>query len=169
VHFEIAHELEIPRDAVELAVLSPTLVERLAPKLSAIDTVTQRRFTLEDGKLDRVWFYQAQVKIPSFAEKYVTREMVAWEEHSQYTLSKHAGSWTITPNVKPEWQKYVRAAGTYSLVATGEAKTKRVVEGDVELFVPAVFKQIAERMIIAEVRKTFEAEAAVLRDLATLA
>ncbi len=31
-----------------------------------------------------------------------------------------------------------------------------------------VRRQVAERMIVAEVKKTFDAEAAVLRDLATL-
>ena len=49
----------------------------------------------------------------------------------------------------------------------GDGRTKRVVIGDLELKVPVVQK-VAERMIVNEVKKTFEAEAETLRDLATL-
>jgi hypothetical protein len=167
VHFEIVHEFDIPLDAVELAFLSPTLVDNLRPRLTNIETVSQTEHRLADGVLERVWNYQPNVKLPDFAKKYVTPEMIAWQERSIYRLKNHASEWTIHANVKPEWQKYFAAQGKYSFVPLGAGRTKRIVSGDLELRVP-VLGQVAERMILNEVKKTFEAEAATLRDLATL-
>jgi hypothetical protein len=168
VHFEITHDFDIPRDAVELAVLSPDLAKRMTPRLSGIEHVEQREHTLKNGVLERVWSYQANVRLPRFAERYVTREMCAWDERTIYELRGHTSSWTVVPRVKPEWRKFFDAAGTYELLALGEARTRRIVRGDLELRIPPLFRKVAERMIVGEVRKMFDAEAATLRDLATL-
>ena len=171
MHFEIAHEFDIPLDALELAVVSPTLVQRLDATVRSravgIEGITERRHDLRDGVLDRVWHYQANVPLPAFARAYVTREMCAWDEDSVYDMPSHAGRWTITPNVKPEWRKYLAASGTYALEALGGGRSRRVVAGDIELRVRVV-RQMAERLIVGEVKKAFEAEAATLREMATL-
>jgi Protein of unknown function (DUF2505) len=166
VHFEIVHDFDIPLDAIELAVLSPRLIDQLAPRLPDMETVTQTLHDLTDGILKRVWSFAANMKIPDFAKPYVTKDMLSWEEHTTYDLKTHAATWTITPKVKPEWQKYFQAKGTYSLVQKGEGAA-RIVRGELDLIVPLV-RAVAERLIINEVKKTFEAEAATLRDLATL-
>jgi hypothetical protein len=169
VHFDIVHEFDIPLDALELAVISPGLVDKLGAQLARvnIERVSQKVHTLKNGVLERVWSYQANIKIPEFAKKFVTREMCAWDERSRYELKSHSSAWTIVPNVKPEWKKYFSASGSYALIAAGDGRTKRVVQGELQLHVPLV-GQVAERMIVNEVRKTFEAEAVTLRDLATL-
>jgi hypothetical protein len=171
VHFEIAHEFDIPFDALELAVISPSLVDKLGAKVQelrvGIEKITEHQRSLTDGVLDRVWRYQANVHIPQFASAYMTREMCAWDERSVYTMARHAGRWTIEPNVKPEWRKYFVSSGTYTVEALGGGRSRRIVEGDLELRVRVV-RQMAERLILAEVRKAFDAEAATLRDMATL-
>lgn len=168
MRFEIVHEFEIPLDALELAVLSPQLWEKLAARLKNIEVIKQTKHDLEEGVLDRVWAFQANVKIPAFAERYVTKEMCAWKEHTHYSIAKHSSDWTIEPNVKPEWQKYFESSGSYELVSAKNGTTKRVVTGNLELKVPRGLRELGERMIVSEVKKTFEAEAATLRDLATL-
>jgi Protein of unknown function (DUF2505) len=168
VHFEITHEFDIPLDAVELAVISPTLFQALANKLPSIESVQQKEHVLTEGEsLERVWSYRANLKIPAFAKTYVTREMMAWDETSRYDFKKHASEWTIVPHVKPEWRKYFSAEGTYVLQVLASGRTRRTVKGTIELRVP-LFKQVAEKLILGEVRKTFDAEAATLRELATL-
>lgn len=167
MHFEFVHEFDIPLDALELAVLSPDLVERLAPRLTNVESLTQREHSLENGVLSRVWAFRANVKLPKFAQNYITKEMCAWDEASSYDLRRHAAEWSIAPNVKVEWQKYFSARGTYSLIELESGRTKRVVVGDCDLNVPLV-RQMAEKLIVGEVRKMFEAEADTLRDLATL-
>lgn len=169
MYFEISHDFEIPLDALELAVLSPNLIDKLGSRLPNIEHVSQKEHALVDGVLERVWSYQANVKIPAFAKSYLTREMCAWDEHTTYRLKTHSSSWSIVPNVKPEWRKYFVAAGTYALRSESGGTTKRVVTGDLELRVARGMKQLGERMIVNEIKKTFEAEAVVLRDLATLA
>lgn len=171
MHFEIAHEFDIPRDALELAVISPDLVGKFAATVSkdriGVRSVTERSRSLKNGVLERTWHYETQVRLPKFAQGYVTPEMTAWDEQSIYETASHRGRWTIVPNIKPEWRRYFSASGTYALEALGDGRSRRVVKGDLELKVRVV-RQVAERLIVNEVRKAFEAEAGTLRDMATL-
>jgi hypothetical protein len=171
VHFEIAHEFDIPLDALELAVISPALVDKFGAKVLelgvGIETIHERARSWNDGVLERVWHYQANVRVPSVFRQYVTREMCAWTEESVYQMSRHHGRWSITPNVKPEWRRYFSSTGTYEVVPLGGGRSRRVIRGELELRVP-LFRPMAERLILSEVRKAFEAEASTLRDMATL-
>jgi len=170
VHFEVVHEFDIPLDALELAVISPNLFQELSKRLHSIESVSQKEHVLSQGphaKLERLWSYRANVKIPSFATKYVTPEMCAWDEKSTYDIRLHASEWTILPHVKPEWRKLFAAKGTYTLEQLSSGRTRRTVSGSIELRVPLV-RQVAEKLIVGEVRKTFDAEAETLRELATL-
>ena len=168
MEFEIVHEFEASLDALELAVLSPNLIDKLAPRLPNVEQVRQTEHTLENGVLTRVLSYQADVKIPAFARGYVTREMCAWDERFVYTIKSHWSEWTILPKIKREWRKHFGAAGTYALVASPGATTKRIVKGSVAIKAPPGLRHLAERMIVNEVRKIFDAEADILRGLATL-
>jgi hypothetical protein len=171
VHFEIAHEFDIPLDALELAVISPNLVDKFGATVHrlgvGIEKVTERSRSLKNGTLERVWHYQANIRLPKFARGYVTPDMMAWDEQSVYDMGKHKGRWTIVPKVKPEWRKYVSAGGTYAIEPLGDGRSRRVVTGDFDLWVRVV-RQVAERLMVGEVKKAFEAEAATLRDMATL-
>lgn len=168
MRFEVIHDFEAPLDALELAILSPNLIDKVARGLPNVERVSQKQHRLESGVLARVWSYQANVNVPAFAQPYVTREMLSWDEESTYSTETHSSNWTITPNFKPEWSKYFHASGTYELVPAEDGVTRRVVRGEVELHVPPFVRHVAERMIVGEVKKTFDAEAAILRELATL-
>ncbi len=172
MRFEISHEFDIPLDALELAVISPDLVakfgDRARSKRTGIQSVTERSRSLKNGVLERVWHYQAQVRLPKFAQGYVTPDMTAWDEQSVYETGPHRGRWTIVPNIRPEWRQYFSAEGTYVIEPLGDGRSRRTVRGELELRVRVV-RQVAERLIVGEVRKAFEAEAATLVDMATLA
>lgn len=171
MRFEITHDFDIPLDALELAVISPSLVDKLASKVRelgvGIETLRERERTLKDGVLERVWHYQANVHIPMFARAYVTRAMCAWDEESVYEMARHRGSWTIVPNVQPEWRRYFASTGTYEIKPLGGGRCRRVIHGNIDLSVRIV-RSVAERLIVAEVKNAFEAEAATLRDMATI-
>lgn len=171
VQFEIAHEFDIPRDALELAVISPDLAAKFGAMVRTLGTgiqqVTERSRSLDKGVLERTWHFQAHVRLPRFAAGYVTPEMMAWDEQSVYETGQHRGRWTLVPDIKPEWRQYFAASGTYAIEALGDGRSRRTVRGELELRIPLV-RQVAERLIVGEVRKTFEAEASTLRDMATL-
>jgi hypothetical protein len=167
VHFEIVHEFDIPLDALELAVISPTLCQKLAHRLPNMESIHQKEHVVRDDRLERVWSYRANMRLPPFARAYVTPEMMAWDERYNYDIKKHASEWTIVPHVKTEWRKYFAASGTYELTPLDSGRTKRTISGTVELRVP-LLRQVAEKLIVGEVRRTFDAEAETLRDLATL-
>lgn len=168
MQFEITHELDIPLDAVELAFLSPDLGKSLAARLPHIETLEQKSHLVDEARLERVWAFRANVKIPAFAQKYVTPEMCAWEETTVYDIRRHAASWRVRALVKPEWQKFFASSGSYMLEALDSGRTKRVVRGTLDVNVSLV-GPMAEKLIFSElVKKTFEAEEATLRELATL-
>jgi len=168
MRFEITHEFEAPLDALELAILSPNLIDKVAKGLPNVERVKQKTHVFHDRVLERIWNYKPNVKVPAFAQPYVTLDMLAWDERSTYSIDTHSSEWVITPAAKPEWHKYFRASGTYALVSDANGVTRRVVKGEVDLNVPRVMKQLGERVIVAEVKKTFDAEAEILRGLATL-
>jgi hypothetical protein len=171
VLIEIVHEFDIPLDALELAVISPGLVDAFGAKVrtigAGINAVTERSHSFKNGVLERVWHYQANIRVPKFAQGYVTQDMMAWDEHSHYESATHRGRWTIEPKVKLAWRKYFSASGTYAIDALGDGRSRRTVKGTLELRVRVV-RQVAERLVVSEVKKAFEAEAATLRDMATL-
>ncbi|MBX3231840.1 MAG: DUF2505 family protein [Labilithrix sp.] len=167
MHFDIVHEFDIPLDALELAVISPNLCSKLAHRLDNMERIQQKEHIVAADEVERVWSYRANIRLPDFAKAYVTPEMMAWDERSVYDIKRHAAEWTILPHVKPSFRKYFDAAGTYELTSLDSGRTKRTVKGSIELRVP-VLRQVAEKLIVAEVRKTFDAEAETLRELATL-
>ncbi len=167
MQFEIVHEFDIPLDALELAVISPNLVHDLAKRLSNIESLHQKEHVLKDGRLERVWSYRANVRIPAFAKAYVTPEMCAWDDTSIYDIKRHSAEWTILPHIKPEWRKFFAAKGTYLLTQLASGRTRRTVNGSLELRIPLV-QAVAEKLILGEVKRTFDAEAETLRALATL-
>ena len=165
MRFEITHEFDSPLDAIELAVLSPTLGDMLARSLTMIESVETLEHSLEDGALRRVLRFQASVPLGIFKGKNVARDAMSWEETWTYRLANHASTWSIAP--KEQWKRFFRSEGTYRLEPMADGRTRRTVVGDLEIRVPMV-AGLAERMALVEVRKTYDAEANTLRELATL-
>ncbi len=111
--------------------------------MSGIERVEQREHAMRGGVLERVLIFQANVNVPSFAARYVTREMCAWDERSTYDIERHAASWTIVPAGKPEWRKYFSEAlpeRTSSWRSARPPHQSWVVRGDLALRVPAIFR-----------------------------
>ena len=147
--------------------LSPELCQAMVAKVDNVESIELVKHEVGDGALARVLHYQANVTLPPFAKNYVTRDMCAWTEDTRYDMKTHVAKWTVVPKIKPDWQKYFRASGSYTLKSDGEGKTTRIVEGDIDLLIPVV-GPVAEKLILGEVKKIYDAEAAALRSLATL-
>jgi hypothetical protein len=170
VRFSIVHELDAPLDAVELAVLSPTLGDVLARKLHtahnpSIESVETISHDLENDELRRVLRFQASAPLSVLKGYEVARDAMSWEETSTYRLRDHAASWSVAP--KEQYRKYFRSSGTYRLESAPGGRTRRLVDGEMEIHV-RVIGGLVERMALAEVKKTYDAEAEALRALATL-
>ncbi|AUX27104.1 hypothetical protein SOCEGT47_076830 [Sorangium cellulosum] len=162
MHFTICHELDAPLDAVELAVLSPELGPRLASKVAALESVVTVEHALEGGELLRVLRFQASAPLPIFKGYPVTRDAMSWEERSTYRLADHASSWEVTP--KAQWRSYFRSRGTYRLERLPDGRTRRRVDGDIEIRLH-LLGPLVERLALAEVQRTYDAEADTLREL----
>jgi hypothetical protein len=165
VRFSISHELDAPLDAVELAVLSPDLGRLLGEKVTRIESVVTVEHALRDGELRRILRFQASAPLSIFKAYDVARDAMCWEELSTYRLIDHSSSWSVSTQDK--WRQYFRSQGTYKLERLPEGRTRRRVEGELEVRLP-VLGGLVERMALAEVRRTYDAEADTLRELAAL-
>ncbi|WP_437598948.1 DUF2505 domain-containing protein [Sorangium sp. So ce590] len=162
MHFTICHELDAPLDAIELAVLSPELGPRLARKVASIESVVTIEHAIHDGELLRVLRFQASAPLPIFKGYPVAKDAMSWEERSTYRLSDHASTWQVSP--KEQWRSYFRSAGTYQLERLPEGRTRRRVDGDIEIRL-RLLGPLVERLALAEVQRTYDAEADTLREL----
>ena len=93
--------------------------------------------------------------------------MCAWDEQSVYEMSRHRGRWTIVAQREARVAQVLLGGGDVRHRAAGRRALAARRAGRLELRVRVV-RQMAERLIVTEVKKAFEAEAATLRDMATL-
>ncbi len=94
----------------------------------------------------------------------LAREAMAWHEHVTYRVGDHASTWKVK-TTREQWDRYFASEGTYRLERTADGRTRRVVVGDLSIRVRLV-GPVAERLALAEVKKTYDAEAVVLGELA---
>jgi Protein of unknown function (DUF2505) len=162
VRFTICHDLDAPLDAVELAVLSPELGPRLADKVAMIESVTTVEHAIHAGELRRVLRFQASAPLPIFKAHDIARDAMSWEERVTYRLADHASTWSVSP--KEQWSKYFHSEGTYTLARLPDGRTRRRVEGTLDIRLP-VLGPLVERLALAEVQRTYDAEADTLQEL----
>jgi hypothetical protein len=162
VRFTICHEIDAPLDAVELAVLSPELGSRLARKVAFLESVVTVEHTLHGGELRRVLRFQASAPLAIFNGYDVAKDAMSWEERSTYRLADHGATWTVSP--KAQWSRYVRAEGTYALERLPDGRTCRRIEGELDIRLPLLGAAV-ERLALAEVQRTYDAEADTLLEL----
>lgn len=167
MRFEISHDFDAPLDALELAVLSPHLGEKLADALARtkIESVATIEHDLRDGTLRRVLQFQASAPF-SFLQKYsIPKDAMSWQEHSTYKLAEHSSRWSVHP--KEQYSRYFQSEGVYKLTMLPDGRTRRTVIGELSVNVP-LLGGVIERAALAEVRRTYDAEADTLKQLTTL-
>ncbi len=167
MRFEISHDFDAPLDAVELAVLSPHLGEKLGLALARtkIESVETTLHELRDGALHRVLQFQASAPF-SFLKNYsIPKDAMSWEERSTYRLAEHSSVWSVHP--KEQYSRYFQSEGVYRLTTLPDGRTRRTVVGDLQVNV-RLLGSVIERAALAEVRRTYDAEADSLTQLTTL-
>lgn len=167
MRFEITHEFDAPLDAVELAVLSPHLGEKLTQALAQtkIESVETIEHDLRDGTLRRVLQFQASAPFSFLKNHAIPKDAMSWQERSSYRLADHGSTWSVHP--KEQYSRYFRSSGTYQLSTLPDGRTRRTVIGEFEVNV-RVLRGLIERVALAEVRRTYDAEADTLKQLTTL-
>ncbi|MBL0197495.1 MAG: hypothetical protein IPQ09_25380 [Myxococcales bacterium] len=147
MQFEITHEFDIPLDALELAFLSPDLGAKLSARLPHIEALTQLTHKVDVDRLERVWSFRANVKIPRSLRSTSPRRC-ARGKRPPYDIRRHAASWRLKANVKPEWQKYFASSGSYLLEPLETGRTRRTVRGTLDLNV-SLARGVAEKPVFS--------------------
>jgi hypothetical protein len=167
VRFEISHDFDAPLDTVELAVLSPHLGEKLGSALAQtkIESVATLEHDLKDGTLRRVLEFQASAPFAFLKSYTIPKDAMSWQERTTYSIAEHTSQWSVHP--KEQYSRYFASQGTYKLTVLPDGRTRRTVIGELRVNVPVV-GAIIERAALAEVRRTYDAEADTLKQLTTL-
>lgn len=172
MQFEVRHEFDAPLDAVALALMSPELGRLLAARFAALESVEAVEHTVDGREFLRVWRFHPRIPMKVLQESRLSREILTWDERASYRLDEHMGEWQLIPrgtsDTHARWRKHFRAEGTYRLERLPDGRTRRVVMGDVEVGVKVVGAMV-ERVVTAERRKAYEAEADAIRQLCALA
>src|SRR5690349_19724171 len=115
LRFEITHDFDAPLDAVELAVLSPHLGEKLTDALAQtkIESVATLEHEIKDGALHRVLEFQASAPFAFLKSYTIPKDAMSWQERSTYRLSEHSSTWSV--HTKEQYARYFRSNGTYRL------------------------------------------------------
>jgi len=168
VKFEIAHELAAPIDSIELAFLSPDvgamLAAALAPSVTSIETVAHE---LSGGAFRRALRFHASAPRNLFVGRAIPKDALTWETCVSYQLGSHISTWEVVS--LEQYRRYFRSKGTYHFEAAADGRSRRTVKGEIEILVPLpLMGGLVERLALTEVRKTYDAEAEILRRLATL-
>lgn len=163
MRFSFQHDLEAPLARVEAALGDESLARetvRLVPKLESA-------FTLEHSHdaegIHRVIRFQASAPLDMWRDRPLAREALQWEEHFDYLLREHRGSFRVL--IAERWRKYVHSEGVYTLEPLGEGRTRRRIEGEIDVRLgPLGF--VIERKALSDIKSIYEAEARALAALA---
>jgi len=86
---------------------------------------------------------------------------VGWRETVTWDRLRHAGVFTVEPDVPAVLLRRVRCGGTYELIPEWDNATRRVLVAQIDVAVPLVRREVEER-IAALLRELFDEEAAFL-------
>jgi hypothetical protein len=171
MRFDISHELDVPVDTLELALMSPELAARLAERVDSMDSIAVVSHEVSAESIKRVWRFQAKAPLRVLSAYQVTREMMIWDEVWSYDRKTHVASFHIVPRpgVDPDanWRKRIDAGGTYQLDPLADGRTRRSVSGQMSIDLTMI-GPVVERVAVAELKKAYAAEADALASLCSL-
>ncbi len=118
------------------------------------------RFERTPTRIVRHVCYEPVRDADSAANQAFGTSRASFIEELDYDVTARRGSWQTIPN---QWADRVRNAGTIELVEHDRAHTRRVVRGEVKVSLFG-FGGIVERMIVAEIEKSYASTATFTRE-----
>lgn len=163
MRFHIDDVFATTLDRFEALLDDPDLYPRMARELPGILRIELLAAEEVDGVLRRRVRYtpDAAHKIPSFARGRITPELLVFVEESVFDRAAHRIDYRVEPNLPPKWRDRFASHGCFTFAPVADGVARRI-EGEVEVRVP-VLGGIAERLLVEDVKRSFAAEAAVLR------
>jgi hypothetical protein len=171
MEYEISHELDVPIDALELALMSPDLASELLQRVDSMGAIDLKAHEVSDERIARTWRFEAKAPFKILAAYDITREMMIWDEVWEYNRATHVASFHIVPrpgvDLDANWRKRVSAGGRYQLDPLSDGRSRRTVVGHMDIGLRVV-GPVIERLAIKELRKAYDAEAEALLSLCSL-
>jgi len=102
-----------------------------------------------------------EARLPAAARGRLTAEMMVWVEESRFFRREHRLEYRVEPNLPEKWRAKFASEGEFRFAEIAGGGVRRTIVGDVTVRMPLVGGMI-ERRLVAELRASFRAEAAVL-------
>lgn len=159
-HFHLEHTIPAPRSAVEAALLRPAILQAVAdhsPIRYRVSLLSQREV---DDLVDRQSRVDArELRRAGGSARLPDRAL--WTERLIWRRRDHAATFIIQPLLTAWPQQRFACHGEYWLEAVNARSTRRVVQGEVSVEVPAAGPEL-EAGIDRLLEAHFAAEARVL-------
>jgi hypothetical protein len=162
MHYRIDHEFDATVDEFEALLAHPELYSRLKTALPDLDKIELLEQRSDGDEVHSRVRYTPVVgdKIPTFGRPFVQASMLSWIEESTYNRRAHSFRFRIHPNIPDAWRPRFDSHGGYALTPTATGLHRRI-DGEVRVQV-ALFGPRVERLLVAEVERSFGAEAQAL-------
>jgi hypothetical protein len=152
--------IRAPIQRVEALLFDPEAIARTPKYLSGIERADLLSLSEHDGIVERVVHFVPSLAIPWFAKR-VRRDAAEWTEYLRWDRVSHEGTFTIEPNMPPEWRPYFDAGGRYRLRAREDGTTLRTVEANLSIRAGIMSGAIPERIVVGILKRQFRREAAM--------
>lgn len=163
MNFLFEHEFDATLEAIEAVIFDdPDFFEMLARECEGIEEVRPLSRRDEGDVIVREVAYRPRPRIPGFARRWITPDMVSWVEVSRYDRARKRFTYEIHPNIPEAWRDRFESTGSYELTPAGPGRTHRRIEGVIRVRAPLV-GGVAERFLVGEIRRNFDQEAAALK------
>jgi hypothetical protein len=161
MRFEIVHVFDAPLEKVEAAVLGEPFLAFLLQHHSQMMEAAAQSIVTEGDLVRRKVRYRPKPIIEKIGPKRVPPEWMAWIEESTYDKKRHVLDFKNVPTTKRVADLLVNQ-GTMRFSAEGASRTRRVIEGRLEVKV-FMLGAIAERIIHKQAEGLLAEEARILQ------
>ncbi|MDI1483469.1 DUF2505 family protein [Polyangium sp. y55x31] len=159
MRLDFVHLLSARLDAVEAALLDPTIVSAFGAGSRVIASAELRAYEDADEVVRREAFYALRPEAwPGAGRRLMPR--IAWTERVTWRRREHGGTFVVAPEVPAPLERRARCEGRYVLVSRGLTCTERRIEG--VLVIDAPFVGARAEALLAPILATFFEEEARL-------
>lgn len=150
---KIKHEWDVAQEVIYEHLFDDELSNRVDEALESANRRLLSKEEKDGGKIVQRYEVKANPdEIPRAAKKALPTEAFEWVEESVWDPDAKRFDWKIITQVMTD---KIDCAGTVIYESLGPSKTRRVVEGQIDIKIPIVGR-VAEKVILGRVETSFE-------------
>lgn len=160
---DLEHVFDVAPTALWEAVWDPRLITFMCARLSTLERrEVLKEEVLPDGRTRRIVRSVPRDRVPGFARKVLSVEMLAWEEEQTFFRKLRPEDPTISFTITPSsgLRSLFSCHGHYTVEPIDEGKrSRRMIHFEIEVRVGPLVRGLAERYLASEISRGLDEEA----------